>query len=211
MAIYKHVSSKEIVRKIFRDLKPPTADFIHDSIEWMGEALEHIGASSQLCRKQCVITIENHRACLPGDLYYINQVAVNTCVTPGTASTMDEIQRQIAVLEANIAEYYTQVNEAVTLSTNGTYNSSLTTADLADFDSYHATTLTQLRDLNSQMAVLQNQYFGSGSCMCPLQYGASTFHASMHCEGCSNETASYKDTYIIDCGYIKTSFHGFSN
>jgi len=73
MAIYKHVSSKEIVRKVFRDIKPATADFVHDAIEWMGEALEHIGAAPQLCRKQCVLDIKNHRACLPGDLYYINQ------------------------------------------------------------------------------------------------------------------------------------------
>jgi len=206
MAIYKHVSSKEIIRKVFRDLRPPTANFIHDSIEWIGEALEHIGASAQLCRKQAVINIENHRGHLPGDLYYINQVAVNNCVPQGTASTTTEIQRQIAVLESNIHEYYTHVNGAVTLSANGTYNSSLTTTDLNEFDSYHATTLKQLRDLNSQLAVLQNQYFASGSCMSPLQYGASTFHASMHCDECVNQNARYKDTYIIDCGHIKTSF-----
>lgn len=39
-----------------------------------------------------------------------------------------------------------------------------------------------------------------------LQYGASTFHKSMHCDGCVNENASYEETYIVDCGYIKTSF-----
>lgn len=206
MAIYKHVSSKEIIRKVFRDLRPPTANFIHDSVEWIGEALEHIGASAQLCQKQVTIDIRDHRACLPGDLYYINQVAVNTCATVASQNTISEIERQIATLEANIAEYYTQVNDAVTLSTNGTYNSSLTPEDLNDFDSYHATTLTQLRDLNSQLAVLQNQQFSDANCLCPLQYSSSTFHESIHCDNCVNSTARYKDTYIIDCGYIKTSF-----
>ena len=28
----------------------------------------------------------------------------------------------------------------------------------------------------------------------------------MHCEGCSNEFASHRDSYIVDCDYIKTSF-----
>ena len=42
--------------------------------------------------------------------------------------------------------------------------------------------------------------------MQPLQYGASTFHRSMHCDGCVNESTRYEDTYIIDCDYIKTSF-----
>ena len=201
MAIYKYVSSKEILRKIFRDLKPSTADFIHDGIEWMGEALEHIGASSQLVRKQKVINIVDHKACLPGDLYYINQVAVNTCVSPSTETELTELLAQIAVLNNNLKVYYSQVDVAVT-------NSSLSTGDLEDFDSYHQTQTLQLRDLNSRMAVLENIYYGSsnGSCLCPLQYGSSTFHASLHCDGCVNMNATYKDTYIIDGGFIKTSF-----
>jgi len=28
----------------------------------------------------------------------------------------------------------------------------------------------------------------------------------MHCEGCVNEASTYKDSYIVDCGKIKTSF-----
>ena len=49
-------------------------------------------------------------------------------------------------------------------------------------------------------------YFKSSNQLQPLQYGASTFHKSMHCEGCVNENAAYEDTYIIDNDYIKTSF-----
>ena len=49
-------------------------------------------------------------------------------------------------------------------------------------------------------------YFTGGSCLSPLQYGASTFHSSIHCDGCVNENIRYKDTYIIDCDHIKTSF-----
>jgi len=206
MAIYKHVSSKEVLRKIFRDLNPPEANWLHDAVEWMGEALEHIGASAQLCTKQALIPIHNHTGTLPGDLYYINQVAVNTCVSPARQAETLRLQAQIEELNANLAVYYQEINSSVTLSANGTYNSTLVPADLENMDSYHATTLHQLRDINSQMAVLQNVYFQGGQCLCPLSYGTSTFHASMHCEGCVNQASTYKDSYIINCGSIKTSF-----
>ena len=95
MAIYKNVSSKEIIRKVFRDIKPRTADFVHDAIEWIGEALEHIGSAPQLCQKQVVIDIKDHKGCLPGDLYYINQVAVNTCVSSTVDSQINTVTSQI--------------------------------------------------------------------------------------------------------------------
>jgi hypothetical protein len=39
MAVYKTKSSKTIIRKIFRDLKPDNDDnWIDDAIEWIGEA-----------------------------------------------------------------------------------------------------------------------------------------------------------------------------
>ncbi len=48
MAIYKEISSKVIIRKVMRDLKPNHANWIDDAVEWIGEALEHIGAATQL-------------------------------------------------------------------------------------------------------------------------------------------------------------------
>ena len=90
MAVYKTTSSKVVIRKVFRDLKPNYADWIDDAIEWIGEALEHVGATTQLVRKQKVVTIKNHKALLPNDLYYINQVAVNTGVTTNTSQELDK-------------------------------------------------------------------------------------------------------------------------
>ena len=40
--IYKNISSKAIIRKVFRDLNPNGDNWIEDAIEWIGEALEHI-------------------------------------------------------------------------------------------------------------------------------------------------------------------------
>ena len=206
MAIYKNVSSKEIIRKVFRDIKPRTADFVHDAVEWIGEALEHIGAAPQLCQKQMVIDIADHKGCLPGDLYYINQVAVNTCVSPTVNNELDVLNKQIDALNADIGTYYDSVNQLVSRTESGRYVSSLTTEDMDTFDTRYKTNTEQLREINSRIAVLSNVYFTGGSCLSPLQYGASTFHDSIHCDGCVNATVKYKDTYIIDCGYVKTSF-----
>jgi hypothetical protein len=63
-----------------------------------------------------------------------------------------------------------------------------------------------LHDINNRIVVLENVYFSESSSLQPLQYGASNFHKSMHCEGCVNENSRYEDTYIIDNDYIKTSF-----
>ena len=57
--IYKLVSSKAIIRKVMRDLKPPGDNWIDDAIEWTGEALEHIGSAPQLVQKGCVLNIAN--------------------------------------------------------------------------------------------------------------------------------------------------------
>tara|TARA_R110000744_G_scaffold221636_1_gene340629 strand:- start:388 stop:1353 length:966 start_codon:yes stop_codon:yes gene_type:complete len=206
MAIYKNVSSKEIIRKVFRDIKPSTADFVHDAVEWIGEALEHIGSSPQLCQKQMVIDIADHKGCLPGDLYYINQVAVNTCVSQSVNNELDVLNSQINTLNSDIGTYYDSVNQLVSRSASGRYVSSLTTEDINTFDTRYKTNTQQLREINSRIAAVSNMYFTGGSCLSPLQYGASTFHDSIHCDGCVNATVRYKDTYIIDCGYVKTSF-----
>ena len=181
MAIYKTKSSKTIIRKIFRDLKPDNDNWIDDAIEWIGEALEHIGASTQLCQKQCVLDIVDHKTLMPSDLYYINQVAINNSVSPVNSTELD-------ALVARVAELKDQIKDA------------------QDNNLEYSDTATILHEINNRIVVIENVYFKSSNQLQPLQYGASTFHRSMHCEGCVNENTSYEDTYIVDCDYIKTSF-----
>ena len=181
MAIYKTISSKAIVRKIFRDLKPQNDNWIEDAIEWIGEALEHIGAAPQLNQKQCVLTVSNHKVLMPTDLYYINQVAINDSVSPVTSAELDTLTTKVKELKDAIV------------------------AAQAD-DLEYSDTASVLQEINNRIVVLENVYFKSSNQLQPLQYGASTFHKSMHCEGCINENVQYEDTYIVDCDYIKTSF-----
>ena len=181
MAVYKTKSSKTIIRKIFRDLKPDNDNWIDDAIEWIGEALEHIGASTQLCQKQCVLDIVDHKTLMPSDLYYINQVAINNSVSPVNSTELD-------ALVARVAELKDQIKDA------------------QDNNLEYSDTATILHEINNRIVVIENVYFKSSNQLQPLQYGASTFHRSMHCEVCVNENTSYEDTYIVDCDYIKTSF-----
>ena len=181
MAIYKTISSKAVIRKIFRDLKPQDDNFIDDAIEWIGEALEHIGAAPQLCQKQCVLDIKDHKTLMPADLYYINQVAINNSVSPVRAEELDTLITKVSELKDEIASAQAAGQEYSNIS-------------------------SVLHEINTRIVVLENVYFKNETSMQPLQYGASTFHKSMHCEGCVNENTRSEDTYIVDCDYIKTSF-----
>lgn len=75
MKTIKATSSKTIIAKVFRDLRPEDDYWIADAIEWMGEALEHIGAYSQLEKKQTVIQVSDHKFEVPSDLMEIQQIA----------------------------------------------------------------------------------------------------------------------------------------
>ena len=203
MAVYKNISSKMIIRKVFRDLKPTGDGWIDDAIEWIGEALEHIGAASQLCQKQCVLTIEDHKACLPGDLYFINQVAISTSSTPEANEELDVLTEQVRKLRAEIAEYNS------TLENDVANSSSITNADLNVYDTQYKANVAELRELISRITVLEGIFFNTdngGAGLQPLSYSASTFHKSMHCDDCVNEYSNHISSYIVDCDYIKTSF-----
>lgn len=112
MAIYKNISSKGVIRKIFRDLNPNTDNWIDDAIEWIGEALEHIGASPQLVTKTAILTIKDYSAVMPGDLYYINQVAVNTTAAgSSTSSQIDTLRTKLDAIITAGTSSGSQLNE----------------------------------------------------------------------------------------------------
>ena len=210
MAVYKNISSKAIIRKVMRDLKPNTDNWIDDAIEWIGEALEHIGASSQFCLKKCVLDIADHKSILPHDLYYINQVAINGTVSPTISNELSTLTDKVKTLKSTVKEYNDKLESEVVKSADGTYTSSITTTDLELYDTQYKSNVLELNEINSRIIVLEGMFFNvdgnGGSTLTPLSYGASTFPDAIHCTGCENEVANNKDSYIIDCDYIKTSF-----
>lgn len=80
--IYKTISSKAVIAKVFRDLKPTTDTWVADAVEWIGEALEFIGYIAGLERQAKELTISNHRALLPCELVDIIQVEYNGSALP---------------------------------------------------------------------------------------------------------------------------------
>ena len=176
--IYKLVSSKAIIRKVMRDLKPPGDNWIDDAIEWTGEALEHIVATPQLSTKGCVLQIKDWKAIMPNDLYFINQVAVNNAANPSVSTELTELLAEVKTL-----------NEFVEANPN-------------DKIGYNY----QLREINARLSVVENIYMNATQPLTPLQYGTSTFPGHIHCDKCSNQFAKSKETYVVDGDYIKTSF-----
>jgi hypothetical protein len=66
--IYRYVSSKEMLAKVARDLKPDNYDWEQDVLEWIGEALEFIGSGAAYELKRLELEVFNYRALLPLDI-----------------------------------------------------------------------------------------------------------------------------------------------
>lgn len=79
----KLVSSKAVLAKIIADLDLKEDEIrITDVREWIGEAMEKIGAIQQLEHKVTNLQVVDYQAKLPCDLYRLNQVAFsfqNSC------------------------------------------------------------------------------------------------------------------------------------
>lgn len=72
----KMVSSKAVLAKIIADLDLKEDEIkITDISQWIGEAMEKIGAVQQLEHKVANIKVCDYQAKLPCDLYRLNQVA----------------------------------------------------------------------------------------------------------------------------------------
>jgi hypothetical protein len=176
MAIYKTISSKVILRKIFRDIKPNHDNWIDDAIEWIGEALEHIGSSTQLDTKVCVLPISNYKGVLPTDFYYSQMVGVNNAIAPSIETELDELLSQVNDIQAQLAS---NPNQDLTY---------------------------QMRELNSRIVVLENIYMSDSSMVTPLAYCTTAFPNAEACPECVNQTTTVKECYFIENDRIKTSF-----
>lgn len=176
MAINKTTSSKAIIRKVFRDLNPSSDNWIEDAIEWIGEALEHIGAAAQLEKKLCLVHINDFKGVLPADLYYVNQVSVNSSVNPSIATELDDLLAKVDDIY-----YLLENNPAQDL----TY---------------------QLRDFNSRILVLENIYTSAETGLVPLSYCTTNFPQNIDCPNCSNTLTNYRDCYYLESDWVKTSF-----
>lgn len=86
--IYRTTSAGNVIAKIYRDLGNTItiADWEQDAMEWIGEALEHIGAGVQMEKKEAIITLTSFRGLLPNDLVQLIDVFYSSGVTADTSN-----------------------------------------------------------------------------------------------------------------------------
>ena len=207
MAIYKTTSSKVILRKIMRDLNPENADWIDDAIEWIGEALEHIGASAQLEKKGCIIDIEDYKAILPANLYYINQVAINKSAGAVAAeSKIDTLQTEIKGLRNDFSGYSSIITSHLQELANGTISSNITAATLTSLNTLKKDSNSTLQRIYADAHVIYNSYMDPQAGLTALAYCTTNFPEAIHCDECVNKEAKTKECYYVENGMVKTSF-----
>lgn len=207
MAIYKTTSSKVILRKVMRDLNPESADWVDDAIEWIGEALEHVGASAQLEKKGCIIDIEDYKAILPANLYYINQVAINkTSAAIEVESKMLDLQTEIKGLRKDYSSYSTIITNHLNDLGNGIIQSNITAATLDSLNVLKKDSNSTLQRIYADAHVIYNAYMDPNESLTSLAYCTTNFPEALHCDDCINRNAKTKECYYIENGMIKTSF-----
>ena len=207
MAIYKTTSAQVILRKVMRDLNPEDANWIDDGVEWIGEALEHIGASSQLESRVCIVDIEDHKGALPADLYYINQVSINESVSAVTTSSqIDKVQTDIQDLVGTYKFSKDFISSTLNKLADGTISSNIAKETLQDLETLNKTGDQSLNKLLANSYVLYQQYMNptTGE-LCPLRYCTGTFPDAIHCSDCNN-TSTSTECYLVESDRIKTSF-----
>lgn len=85
-----------MIDKIYRDLRPNSPNWEVDAVEWIGEALAHIGSGPQMEKKTAQLPIIQHRAVLPRD--FVREEAVFLLAggvpdgTPVSMNHMDPVQ-----------------------------------------------------------------------------------------------------------------------
>lgn len=73
----KSVSSKNIIAKVFRDFGVHETNFVHNAVEWIGEALERIGTTVMYDKLVCKYDVCDHKVCLPPNLERIDAIIYN--------------------------------------------------------------------------------------------------------------------------------------
>lgn len=82
--ISKMVSSKSVIAKIIADLNLDENQIkISDFNQWIGEAMQKIGAVNQLDHKVVVLKLKDYQTQLPCDLEKIDYVAYSSCNSNG--------------------------------------------------------------------------------------------------------------------------------
>ena len=143
--VYKLVSAKSIIARVYRDYKPTIPGWEADAIEWIGDAMEGIGQSAGLVKKSTAnegcegaIEIENYRCKLPCDLVNLQAVEYNGRRLPHgsdiTGYGLPDATRTTDIYTANSTTVITSLESGLSESTGRVIDSAIGPEDVvADY------------------------------------------------------------------------------
>lgn len=185
--IHKLISSNTVIAKVISDLDLKEDDIRISSIrEWIGEAIEKIGAIQQFTHKVTNIPLIKHQALLPCDLHHLEQVAYSPSegltwlpmrMSTGNFDVWGECSSSCDCLD----EDYPIQQEAIIILAKNLYN--LTSDEEA------------LSLLNSNETIKQTLTTVAKGLYNPISYG----------KGLSSTTPTNELVYAIKPGYIMSN------
>lgn len=187
-----------------RDIKPADANWTYDAVEWIGEALEHIGAGAHVETRGCIIDVKDFKANLPPDVYYINQVSINE--VKGITDPALDSQLQTAVAEMNAAARVTKETDTAfrsTISDDATVYINATAAE--ELKKIQSGLSREVQTAMVRLETYARSYYDRNE-QTPLAYCTTNFPDALHCDSCVNKQAQTKHCYYIEKDRIKTSF-----
>mgnify|MGYP005817278851 CR=1 FL=1 len=82
MAVYKLVSSGNIISKFYRDFRPSSDEWVGNAVEWIGEALEIIGFFAGYESYTWCLDVKEHRVKIPCALETISGIEYDNTRLP---------------------------------------------------------------------------------------------------------------------------------
>lgn len=192
-----------------RDIKPDDANWTYDAVEWVGEALEHIGAGAHVETRGCVIDVKDFKASLPADVYYVNQVSINEVIGANTSALDTQLEQAVTSIKSDL-----NAIDFINTSLRNTIDIDPVTGQNAVYISEGAAELLSSvgkgLDGSVQRALIRLEVYArdyyTRDQQTVLAYCTTNFPDALHCEGCVNKEAQSKECYYIENGRIKTSF-----
>lgn len=193
----KLVSSKAVLAKIIADLDLKEDEIrITDVREWIGEAMEKIGAIQQLEHKVANLPVIDYQAKLPCDLYRLNQVAFSFENSCGWLP-MRKVTNSFGIYkECNKAcnpKMLIKDNALIPLVKN-IFN--------IDNDKEAVDILNEDKNIKQTLSALVNQYTIPSTNGKLIMGNPATFNTTLQ--------YSTKPGYInvnVPCGWVKISYH----
>ena len=163
--------------------------------------------SSKVILRKIMRDIEDYKAILPANLYYINQVAINKSAGAVAAeSKIDTLQTEIKGLRNDFSGYSSIITSHLQELANGTISSNITAATLTSLNTLKKDSNSTLQRIYADAHVIYNSYMDPQAGLTALAYCTTNFPEAIHCDECVNKEAKTKECYYVENGMVKTSF-----